>query len=95
MEKNILDEIVEINKPILIIAGPGMGKTYTLAYKMRYLVMEKKNNPEKIIVITFTNEAAINMRKRISIENDKKVFINSELQPSIICTIHGFANREL
>ena len=93
MEKNILDEIVEINKPILIIAGPGMGKTYTLAYKMRYLVMEKKNNPEKIIVITFTNEAAINMRKRISIENDKKVFINSELQPSIICTIHGFANR--
>ena len=93
MEKNILDEIVEINKPILIIAGPGMGKTYTLAYKMRYLVMEKKNNPEKIIVITFTNEAAINMRKRISIENDKKVFINGELQPSIICTIHGFANR--
>ena len=93
MEKNILDEIVEINKPILIIAGPGMGKTYTLAYKMRYLVMKKKNNPEKIIVITFTNEAAINMRKRISIENDKKVFINSELQPSIICTIHGFANR--
>jgi DNA helicase-2/ATP-dependent DNA helicase PcrA len=93
LEKSILDEIVEINKPILIIAGPGMGKTYTLAYKMRYLVMEKKNNPEKIIVITFTNEAAINMRKRISIENDKKVFINSELQPSIICTIHGFANR--
>jgi len=93
LKKSILDEIVEINKPILIIAGPGMGKTYTLAYKMRYLVMEKKNNPEKIIVITFTNEAAINMRKRISIENDKKVFINSELQPSIICTIHGFANR--
>lgn len=93
MEKNILDEIVEINKPILIIAGPGMGKTYTLAYKMRYLIMEKKSNPEKIIVITFTNEAAINMRKKISIENDKKVFINSELQPSIICTIHGFANR--
>lgn len=93
LEKNILDEIVEINKPILIIAGPGMGKTYTLAYKMRYLVMEKNINPEKIIVITFTNEAAINMRKRISIVNDKNVYINSELQPSIICTIHGFANR--
>ena len=93
LEKNILDEIVEINKPILIIAGPGMGKTYTLAYKMRYLVLEKKINPEKIIVITFTNEAAINMRKRISIVNDKKVYINSESQPTIICTIHGFANR--
>jgi len=91
--KNILDEIVKINKPILIIAGPGMGKTYTLAYKMRYLVMEKNINPKKIIVITFTNEAAINMRKRISIINDKNVYINSELQPSIISTIHGFANR--
>jgi len=93
LEKNILDEIVEINKPILIIAGPGMGKTYALAYKMRYLVLEKKINPEKIVVITFTNEAAINMRKRISIVNDKRVYINNESQPSIICTIHGFANR--
>ena len=91
--KNILDEIVKINKPTLILAGPGMGKTYTLAYKMRYLVMEKNINPKKIIVITFTNEAAINMRKKISIVNDKKVYINSELQPSIICTIHGFAYR--
>jgi len=91
--KNILDEILKINKPILIIAGPGMGKTYTLAYKMRYLVMEENINPKKIIVITFTNEAANNMRRRISTENDKNVFINSELQPSIICTIHGFANR--
>ena len=93
MGNNILDEIVKINKPILILAGPGMGKTYTLAYKMRYLVMEKNINPKKIIVITFTNEAAINMRKRISIVNDKKVYINSDLQPSIICTIHGFAYR--
>lgn len=93
LENKFLDEIVKINKPLLIIAGPGMGKTYTLAYKMKYLVIEKKINPKKIIVITFTNEAAINMRRKISIENDKKVFINSELQPSIICTIHGFANR--
>lgn len=93
LENKILDEIVKINKPLLIIAGPGMGKTYTLAYKMKCLVIEKKINPKKIIVITFTNEAAINMRRKISIENDKKVFINSELQPSIICTIHGFANR--
>ena len=93
LEKDTLDEIVKINKPLLIIAGPGMGKTYTLAYKMRHLVMDKEINPKKIIVITFTNEAAVNMRRRISVENDEKVFINIELQPSIICTIHGFANR--
>lgn len=93
MGKNILDEIVKINKPTLIIAGPGMGKTYTLAYKIRYLVFEKKVNPKNIIIITFTNEAAINMRRRISNESDEKVFINSELQPPIICTIHGFANK--
>jgi len=70
-DKSILDELVRINKPLLILAGPGMGKTHALAYKMKYLVKEKEVAKDEITVITFTNEAAINMRKKISMEGDK------------------------
>ena len=65
-ESNELDKIVRINKPLLILAGPGMGKTYALAYKIKYLVVDEKVDPDKIAVITFTNEAKINMRKKIN-----------------------------
>ena len=61
---NILDELVQIENPLLILAGPGFGKTYTLAYKIKYLVENRKIRPDEISVITFTNEAAINMRKK-------------------------------
>lgn len=70
--QKILDELVQIQKPLLLLAGPGMGKTYSMAYKIRYLVKEKRVDPNEISVITFTNEAAINMRKRISSKGDKK-----------------------
>jgi len=93
---NTLDEIVRINKPLLILAGPGMGKTYALAYKIKYLVKDNGGNhvsPNQITVITFTNEAAINLRRRISIEGDKDIYIEEELQPPVICTMHKLGHR--
>lgn len=93
---DILDQIVLVNSPLLILAGPGMGKTYTLAYKIKHLVKNKdgeKIKPDEITVITFTNEAAINMRKRISSDSDEKVYIEQELQPSVICTMHKLGHR--
>jgi len=92
-DKQILDELVQINKPLLICAGPGMGKTYTLAYKIKNLVVTKGINPNKVSVITFTNEASINMRKKISSKSDKDVFIEQQLQPPAICTMHKLGNR--
>jgi len=85
---DILDKLVQINKPLLILAGPGMGKTDALAYKMKHLVKDEKVAPDKITVITFTNEAATNMRKRISLKRDIHVYIEQELQPPVICTMH-------
>lgn len=70
---NILDKIVRINKPLLILAGPGMSKTYTLAYKIKHLVEDEEVDLDKIVVITFINEATINMGKRINIKNDQNV----------------------
>jgi len=87
---DLLDELVRINKPLLVLAGPGMGKTQALAYKIKYLAKDLKVHKNEITVITFTNEAAQNMRKRISSEG--RTYVEPELQPDAICTIHKLCN---
>ena len=54
--------------PVLIIAGPGTGKTFTLVKRIAYLVSEKKVNPSEIMIVTFTEKAAKELLTRISNE---------------------------
>lgn len=60
------EELHKINGPLLLLAGPGTGKTHRLAQRIKYLVEEVGVDPDKITVITFTTSAALNMRMRIS-----------------------------
>jgi len=59
------------------------------------LVKEKEQMvcPDHITVISFTNEAATNMRKRISTKGDDRIYVEQELQPSVICTMHKLSHR--
>lgn len=50
--------------PMLLIAGPGSGKTRVITNRIRYLIEEKHILPNHILVITFTNAAAEEMRQR-------------------------------
>ena len=50
--------------PALIIAGPGSGKTYTLTRRLEYLINTYHKDPSEILIITFTNAAAKEMKKR-------------------------------
>ncbi|MBO6111690.1 MAG: ATP-dependent helicase [Lachnospiraceae bacterium] len=52
--------------PALVIAGPGSGKTYTLTHRLMYLTGECSVMPDNILIITFTNAAAAEMKKRAS-----------------------------
>ena len=50
--------------PCLVLAGPGSGKTLTIAKRIEYLIKVYKVRPEEILVITFTKYAAGEMRDR-------------------------------
>jgi len=78
--------------PILILAGPGTGKTYTLAKRIKWLISKKIASPDEITVITFTNESAANMREQISNEKQDEVYVTPEKQPKRICTMHSLGH---
>ena len=54
--------------PLLITAGPGTGKTFTLVKRVSYLIQEKGVEPSSILVATFTEKAAKELVTRISNE---------------------------
>ena len=52
------------NGPVCVLAGPGSGKTYVITHRILYLINTLNIPPNKILVITFTRNAAYSMRSR-------------------------------
>jgi superfamily I DNA/RNA helicase len=82
-------EIHEQPGPILLLAGPGTGKTYRIAQRIKFLCETKSVPRENITVITFTSAAARNMHERISNSSKPSIYTPPSLQPKLICTMHS------
>ena len=57
--------VTHVNGPLMVIAGPGSGKTRVLTYRVAYLI-EQGIPPYSILALTFTNKAAREMKERIA-----------------------------
>jgi DNA helicase-2/ATP-dependent DNA helicase PcrA len=59
---------------MLVLAGPGSGKTFTVTQRIKYLIEYHKVRPEDILVITFTKAAALEMQERFMRLNGGRVY---------------------
>ena len=88
-EKQI-EAVTHKDGPLLVIAGPGTGKTKVITHRIAHLIREHNISPERILAITFTNKAAEEMQERINTE------IGEPHGSSIkACTFHAFCVKVL
>ena len=80
--------------PLLIIAGPGSGKTFTLVERIYHLISERNIQPEQLFVSTFTEKAAAELITRVSSRLDADN-ISVNLNEMYIGTFHSICLRFL
>jgi len=86
LNENQKKAVDTINGPVLVIAGPGTGKTQVLALRIVNLILSEKVKPEKILALTFSESAVNSMKNRI------REFIGSISYDIDIKTFHSFCN---
>lgn len=85
-------EAVEATEPIVaVVAGPGTGKTRTLVSKIAHLIQKQGVKPSQIMAVTFTNQAADELRKRIG----QIVGSQRTLRSMRVGTFHSLCLEEL
>lgn len=84
--------VFETDGPTLIIAGPGTGKTYTLVLRTLYLILSGKAKPSEIILTTFTEKSAFELRDRLSLFS-KKIGEKLNLHELVTGTIHSICDN--
>ena len=91
LNQNQIEAVKAIEGPVLIIAGPGAGKTATLTRRVAYMIASGIK-PENILCITFTNKAASEMKERV----DKLLNIKNKFQKQpLVGTFHSICARIL
>jgi DNA helicase II / ATP-dependent DNA helicase PcrA len=75
-----------IEGPVMVIAGPGTGKTQILAARIGKILLDTDTSPQNILCLTYTDAGALAMRRRLL------RFIGSDAYKVNIFTFHAFCN---
>ena len=75
--------------PLMIVAGPGTGKTLTLTRRIAYLVRQKGVSSQNILAVTFTNKATEEMRQRL------RQLLGDSHQLPLVATFHAMCLKIL
>ena len=72
--------------PLLVLAGPGAGKTTVLTRRIAHILSESKGDHFKVLALTFTNKAAKEMQERV------ESLVGEEGRRAFIGTFHSFSH---
>ena len=81
------EAVDSIEGPVMVIAGPGTGKTQILAIRIGKILLETDTQPENILCLTYTDSGAVSMRKRLL------KMIGPDAYKVNIHTYHSFCNQ--
>ena len=87
LNKQQLEAVEYLEGPLLVLAGPGTGKTQLLSNKVMYILNNTDASASNILCLTFTDTAAANMRERL------KTYIGMEALKLNIGTYHAFGQE--
>src|ERR1051325_8230282 len=98
LEKKFFEEYEKLNEqqqkavdaiegPVMVIAGPGTGKTQILASRIGKILLDTDTFPQNILCLTFTDAGVVAMRKRLL------QFIGPDAYKVGIYTFHAFCNE--
>ncbi|HAO33660.1 MAG TPA: RecQ family ATP-dependent DNA helicase [Candidatus Competibacteraceae bacterium] len=84
-QKIVTDDRDQAN--VLILAGPGSGKTRVLVHRIAYLVRARRENPRGILALAYNRHAAVEIRRRLA------ELIGDDAKGVIVLTCHALAMR--
>lgn len=89
------EAVTAVKGPVLVLAGPGSGKTRVLAHRVAYLLRAVGVHPRAVMAVTFTNKAAGEMRDRIHRLVGEAVPVTTGWKGLTIGTFHSICARIL